>query len=64
MILSRAFWRRVYRINDGCAAKSVRIMYVNDDILEEYDAEVPASFEYSSTWRRNAGSGDDRLHLV
>ena len=26
-------------------AKSVRIMYVNDDILEEYDAEVPDSLK-------------------
>lgn len=45
-------------------AKSVRIMYVNDDILEEYDAEVPASFEdIQALGEEMQAAGDDRFAL-
>lgn len=45
-------------------SKSVRIMYVNEDILEEYDAEVPTTFEdVQALGEEMQEAGDERFAL-
>lgn len=45
-------------------SKSVRIMYVNDDILEEYDAEVPTSWEeVQALGEEIAAAEDERFSM-
>lgn len=45
-------------------SKSVRIMYVNEDILEEYDTEVPTSFEeVQALGEAMQEAGDERFAL-